>query len=580
MNQHLKVKSLLSRISATLVLFALAVSASVSMHVTASVSASVSPVLGGKIVVGVSNTFNGYCLKQLDINSSMSGVRSIAETLFERDSKGKLQGLLLKSAIPEPGNKFWNLEVRTKTDGSPIQFHDGSAWNADALIANFNALRGLTYVAKLNTVGAENLLGTTTGVLLANIVSTVKNSESNVRVELFSPQADVSDLLYASGHMIMRSPGMLADTATCTDTLVGTGPFVLESSALNKLVVTRNQNYWRTDSAGRSLPYLKQITFQNVSEPATRLSRVKSGRLDAAHFDSFTDSRYMKSLSSSNDLSYLKSSQDYYPSLWFNTSIAPFNNVNARKAVSLAIDRKTWARDQGSGVNAPAKSIVGIRNIMYSKNSYPVFSLVKAREFADAYRGETGVPLEFTFPAPSGSGWKSISKAFVAMMKKAGITASFTQKAANEIINGGIFAIETGFQYQAAFLTKFEGREAQFNNAFLLSTMVEPQTTNPMAGLIRLAKIEATLNITKHQDIELDALVRTARFSGIAVDFQKISERVQDMAYITNITDQSFALAASKKLSGLGKAKLSGGKYEAAVSSWGTNWSTVWKSKK
>ena len=58
------------------------------------------PVSGGKITVGVFDTFAGYCMKQILANSALGGARSIAETLFERNSSGKVVPFLLKGATP------------------------------------------------------------------------------------------------------------------------------------------------------------------------------------------------------------------------------------------------------------------------------------------------------------------------------------------------------------------------------------------------------------------------------------------------------------------------------------------------
>ena len=217
-------------------------------NTTSSASAG-KPEIGGKITVGVFDTFPGFCMKQILANSALGGARSIAETLFERNSSGKVVGFLLKSATPSADFKTWNMEIRKKADGQPIQFHDGAAWNADALIANFNAIRGLVYVANISKDTEKNFLGST-AVAVGNVVSTTKVDDYNVSVKLNSPQADLRELMYASGRFIMRSPNSFTDSAKCASTLVGTGPFKQKSAKTTELVVVKNKNYWRKDAAG------------------------------------------------------------------------------------------------------------------------------------------------------------------------------------------------------------------------------------------------------------------------------------------------------------------------------------------
>ena len=545
---------------------------------TTSSASAATPVSGGKITVGVFDTFAGYCMKQILANSALGGARSIAETLFERNSDGRVVPFLLKGATPNADFTTWNLSIRKKVDGTPIEFSDGVAWNADALIANFNAIRGMTYVANLKTDTEKNFFGST-AVATGNIVSTTKADDYTVVLKLNKAQADLRELLYASGRFIMRSPNMFKDPAKCASTLVGTGPFMQQSSEPTKLVVVKNPNYWRKDAAGKKLPYLDQITFKYVVESAARVAGLKSGSLDAAQFSSASETKQMKDLSTSSAVSYFKTGGDFYPSLWFNTSIAPFNSLNARKAVSFALDRDLWAKTRGNGITEAATSIVGKNNVMYSTKNFATFNLAKAKKYAADYKTETGKDLEFVFPSANDSSSRANSKAFVAMMKKAGIKASFNEELLSDIVNKGFFEVGTGLKYQAAFLLTLEGLDAAFNYIFLSSNMFEAGTTNPMAGLARFAKIDTLLNITKHKDAQLDALLEAARASGTAADYKKVTERIQDQAYIANITYQSYAMATTKKIFGVGQTKLAAGGSAPAVFNWGTNWTSVWKKK-
>ena len=98
-----------------------------------------------------------------------------------------------------------------------------------------------------------------------------------------------------------------------------------------------------------------------------------------------------------------------------------------------------------------------------------------------------------------------------------------------------------------------------------------------MAGLARLGKIDTLLNITKHTDAKLDTLLQAARASGKAADYKLVTERIQEQAYIANITYQSYAMATTKKIFGVGQTKLAAGGSAPAVFNWGTNWTSVWK---
>jgi peptide/nickel transport system substrate-binding protein len=63
--------------------------------------------------------------------------------------------------------------------------------------------------------------------------------------------------------------------------IVGTGPFVIASyQPSQRLVLKRNERYWKRDSAGNALPYLDAIVFQYVKDQSAELLKFKSGESD------------------------------------------------------------------------------------------------------------------------------------------------------------------------------------------------------------------------------------------------------------------------------------------------------------
>ena len=63
--------------------------------------------------------------------------------------------------------------------------------------------------------------------------------------------------------------------------LVGTGPFVLESSAAESgAVFKKNPNYWGKDANGQQLPYLDGIQFVYTPDIAGQIEGLQGGSLD------------------------------------------------------------------------------------------------------------------------------------------------------------------------------------------------------------------------------------------------------------------------------------------------------------
>ncbi|NBT21438.1 MAG: hypothetical protein EBT17_04905 [Actinobacteria bacterium] len=162
-------------------------------------------------------------------NSALMAGRTIYETWVEQRADGKIVPYVLSSVENSADFKSWKMTVR---DG--VQFHDGTPVNGDALVTNLQALRGaLTLLGKAPSPG-------TAGGFTANIVDVVKVSTNTVQVNLYRPQVDFLETLYASGRFFVRAPSQILGGAKCSTTPIGTGPFKLVSTKLNELVVARH----------------------------------------------------------------------------------------------------------------------------------------------------------------------------------------------------------------------------------------------------------------------------------------------------------------------------------------------------
>src|SRR5262249_38562580 len=80
--------------------------------------------------------------------------------------------------------------------------------------------------------------------------------------------------------------GVVADpdwlTSGDKDHPIGTGPFVFEQWVPdNKVVVTKNPDYWQTDDQGVRLPYLDRVEFRPLPDSSSRAASLQAGGIDA-----------------------------------------------------------------------------------------------------------------------------------------------------------------------------------------------------------------------------------------------------------------------------------------------------------
>jgi ABC-type transport system substrate-binding protein len=182
---------------------------------TASSTTSTPPArYGGEISVGIFDSLPGFCVGNNPANSALMATRTIYETLFEKSETGQMVGLLAQDATSSSDLKTWTITLR-----KGISFHDGTRFDAAAVVTNFNAITGRVALGAYAASGPQGLAATaytigTGTAFTANINSFQALSDYLVEFTLDRPQYDFRSTLYASGRFFMRSPRQLQDAKT------------------------------------------------------------------------------------------------------------------------------------------------------------------------------------------------------------------------------------------------------------------------------------------------------------------------------------------------------------------------------
>ena len=121
--------------------------------------------------------------------------------------------------------------------------------------------------------------------------------------------------------------------AKCDSTVIGTGPYMLDSWVKgDKLVLSRNPKYWNS-----AQPYLDKVTFQVVPDAQTQILQLQSGQTDLL----FTVPPSMaRTLNGKSGVTVYKASSGQTNEVIFNTLVPPFNDTRVRQAIALAINRQ------------------------------------------------------------------------------------------------------------------------------------------------------------------------------------------------------------------------------------------------
>ncbi len=221
-----------------------------------------------------------------------------------------------------------------------VKFHDGTAFNADAVVFNLNRWWDKSDPNGLRDQGRNyeivgQLLGGYKGEKTSVIKSITKVNDYAVRLDLNKPSTVLPDVL-AAGYFGIASPAAVkaqgAKYGTAAGKAVGTGPFVLQSwVAGDRVTLSANKTYWGVK------PRVDSLVIRSIKDPSQRLNELKAGTVDLAN-DLAPDN--LKAVQSDKNLTVVKR-----PS--FNVGFVSMNNRNqylkndkVRQAISMAINKK------------------------------------------------------------------------------------------------------------------------------------------------------------------------------------------------------------------------------------------------
>lgn len=271
------------------------------------------PVQGGTLTMGVELEFRGFDplkAKFLGVGDR-SVIMAVEERLFDMDAKGNLIPELGLAAKPSKDNKSWTITLR-----KGVSFHDGTPFNADAVVEHWQRL-----------LDPNNRFF---GLPLLKVQSVQKIDDFTVKFILKHPWAPFKQTISAPVGILAYIPSPKAVREGTQDRApVGTGPFIFKEWKTNdRLAVVRNPNYWR-----KGKPYLDAVTFRPMNDMQARFASLQSGETDVIHTDrgnSIQQARDDRSL-----MVYRSDATGPY-NFVFNTAKPPLNDTRVRQALAHA----------------------------------------------------------------------------------------------------------------------------------------------------------------------------------------------------------------------------------------------------
>lgn len=276
---------------------------------------------------------------------SIRVTHNIYETLLEYDHNLELQPKLATDYNSSEDGLTWTFQLR-----EGVKFHDGTDFNADAVVFNFERWMDpenpyhegdFPYYPFLygGFKGDENHL----------IESVTATGEHELEIVLKRKTAPFLSYLAISMFGIASPAAIEQYGAGIGENPVGTGPFKFDEwNRNNTITLSKNEEYWMDGK-----PYLDQVIYQVIPENSARLNALQTGEIDIVDGMNASDTTIVED---TEGIELLKRPSFNIGYMAFNMEKEPFDNPLVRQAINMAIDKEEIVEAFYNGLADPATS--------------------------------------------------------------------------------------------------------------------------------------------------------------------------------------------------------------------------------
>ena len=325
---------------------------------------------------------------------------AVYEPLVRLDEKGN----------PMPGlAESWeynaDLTVLTLKLRHGVTFHDGTKFNAAAVVTNLARSKALGNKAGASTIETMN-----------QIASVETEGDDVVRLRLTGPSGQLPYLLGFQAGMMMGPVGLDATVFGANVKPIGAGPYKIKAYESNiRTQMTRNETFW-DGTEGRPAAF----DHNYVPDSRARLNAVRSGQANLA----LIEARQINEAKAAG-LAVQVNEKNSTWEIQANTTRDNVGKLKIRQAIMHAIDRQALSDALGYGGSKPTSQLFASSSPVYVKeldDLYP-FDPAKAR----ALVREAGYPegVDVTWLLLNTTEYKQIGEAVQAMLGDVGIRIKF-----------------------------------------------------------------------------------------------------------------------------------------------------------
>jgi peptide/nickel transport system substrate-binding protein len=268
---------------------------------------------------------------QVTDGESLQVTQMIYDTLVQyKDENTEVQPGLAEKWENSADGKVWTFHLRKN-----VKFHDGTPFNADAVVFNFERWmdknhpqhKGGEFTYYPDMFGGYK--GDSTHVI--NKVSKV--DDHTVKFELNRPLGPFLANIAMPPFAIGSPEAIKKDPEKFNENPVGTGPYkFVEWKKNDTITLEKNPDYWV-----KGLPKTDKLIFKSIPDNTARFNALKSGDIDLMNGMNPTDAPQVEK---DSKLQLFKQQGMNVAYLSFNMKKKPFDNPKVRQAISYAVNKE------------------------------------------------------------------------------------------------------------------------------------------------------------------------------------------------------------------------------------------------
>lgn len=282
---------------------------------------------GGTLVFGRGGDSTSLDPSRTTEGETFKVTKNIFETLLEFEDEGTAvePGLAKEWDVSDDGLEYtFELE-------EGITFHDGTDFNADAVVANFERWADGDeemfpyYSTMFGGFGDDE----------DHVIESVEAADDyTVEITLKRPQAPFLKNI-AMDMFAISSPAAIEEHGDddYESNPVGTGPFkFVEWKRNDSITIEKNEDYWQ-----EGLPKLDKVVFESIPDNAARLNALTAGEIDLADGINPSDGEQIEG---NADLQLFERPSMNVGYLGLTVTREPFDKKEVRQAMNHAINKE------------------------------------------------------------------------------------------------------------------------------------------------------------------------------------------------------------------------------------------------